>query len=204
MQYRVVVCSCLDANILVTAQCTNRSLSRLEREVLSSLHPHRQEVAAPPHWTHLLIDEVSHLTFSAGFTTWWIPLQAAQGSEPELMIPISVVDYITKTEKSQPEISTSLYTPQLVLCGDPNQCERLPNPREGLFLIFVDALVGPIVASDAARAAELDVSLLERLFESPLYSTHPKSEDESTTDYQRFNANVPCTNLVKVCGTALF
>lgn len=68
MKYRVVVCSCLDASILVAAQCTSHSLSRLEREVLSSLHPRRQQVDAPPHWTHLLIDEVSHLRFSARYT----------------------------------------------------------------------------------------------------------------------------------------
>lgn len=34
------------------------------------------------------------------------------------------------------------------------------------------SLVGPIVASDEARSAELEVSLLERLFERPLYSTY--------------------------------
>ena len=199
MQYRVVVCSCLDASILVTAQCTNRALSRLERKVQSSLHPRRQQVAAPPHWTHLLIDEVSDLSFSAGLTTRRIHLQAAQGSEPELMIPISVVDHITETDESYPDISTSLYIPQLVLCGDPNQCKQLSKPQKGLFLIFMDALVGPIVASDAARAAELDVSLLERLSERPLYSTHHKDKDESTADYQR--SDFPCTNLVKVCRT---
>jgi hypothetical protein len=59
MKYRVVVCSCLDASILVAAQCTNTSLARLEREILTSLHPHRKLETIPPHWTHLLIDEVS-------------------------------------------------------------------------------------------------------------------------------------------------
>lgn len=65
----------------------------------------------------------------------------------------------------------------------------------------MDALVGPIVASEAARAAELDVSLLERLFERPLYSGHRKDRDGSTTDYQI--SDIPFTNLVKVCGKAL-
>ena len=60
MQYRVVVCSCLDASILVTAQCTNRALMTMEEEATNILHPHRKKKhVAWPHWTHLLIDEVS-------------------------------------------------------------------------------------------------------------------------------------------------
>jgi hypothetical protein len=62
MRFRVVVCSCLDASILVTAQCTNSSLARLENDVVSALHPHRKLPIAP-HWTHLLIDEVSCYCF---------------------------------------------------------------------------------------------------------------------------------------------
>jgi hypothetical protein len=60
MQYRVVVCSCLDASILVGAQCTNRALMTMEEEVTNILHPHRKKKhVARPHWTHLLIDEVN-------------------------------------------------------------------------------------------------------------------------------------------------
>ena len=60
MQYRVVVCSCLDAGVLVGAQCTNRALMMMEEEVTNILHPHRKRKhVARPHWTHLLIDEVS-------------------------------------------------------------------------------------------------------------------------------------------------
>lgn len=63
MQYRVVVCSCLDASILVTAQCTNSKLMTMEEEVIASLHPNRkQKHVVQPHWTHLLIDEVSFLS----------------------------------------------------------------------------------------------------------------------------------------------
>jgi len=59
LQYRVVVCSCSDAGILLGAQCTNRSLMAMEREVATGFRPHRRSRAiSQPHWTHLLIDEV--------------------------------------------------------------------------------------------------------------------------------------------------
>jgi len=35
--------------------------------------------------------------------------------------------------------------------------------------------VGPIISSDEARTHELDMSLLERLFERPVYALHPKA-----------------------------
>ncbi|KIK57484.1 hypothetical protein GYMLUDRAFT_46067 [Collybiopsis luxurians FD-317 M1] len=148
MNYRVVVTSCLDANILVEALCTNAALCMLEEHTMTSLHPRRKiKHQIVPHWTHLIIDE------------------AAQGPEPELLVPISVV--VTKAElfgNNQPNGENSngttsynyhplLTTPQLVLCGDPHQ-------------------LGPIITSQEARTNELDVSLLERLIERPLYSEH--------------------------------
>ncbi|KAF8172752.1 P-loop containing nucleoside triphosphate hydrolase protein [Mycena galopus ATCC 62051] len=145
MRYRVVVCSCLDAGILVDAFCTNTALARLEADIVGSLHPRRQ-IKEPimPHWTHLLIDE------------------AAQAAEPELLIPISVVLPGTQGDlSSKPSTGLSFgsirpsITPQLVLCGDPNQ-------------------LGPTVTSDAARDAELDVSLLQRLFDRPVYASNPE------------------------------
>ncbi|KAJ7270752.1 P-loop containing nucleoside triphosphate hydrolase protein [Mycena haematopus] len=163
LRYRVVVCSCLDAGILVDAHCTNTALARLEADIVGSLHPRRQ-VKEPimPHWTHLLIDE------------------AAQAAEPELLIPISVVLPGTQGDlSSAPSTGLSFgsirpsITPQLVLCGDPNQ-------------------LGPTVTSDAARDAELDVSLLQRLFDRPVYATHPEKALLSTPS--RFR---PYTNLVK-------
>jgi hypothetical protein len=54
------------------------------------------------------------------------------------------------------------------------------------------SLVGPIVASDEARSAELEVSLLERLFERPLYSTYAPEESLSP------HRPLPYTKLVKV------
>ncbi|KAJ6524568.1 P-loop containing nucleoside triphosphate hydrolase protein [Mycena capillaripes] len=163
LRYRVVVCSCLDAGILVDAHCTNNALARLEADIVGSLHPRRQ-VKEPimPHWTHLLIDE------------------AAQAAEPELLIPISVVLPGTQGDPSSTSSSGLSFgsirpsiTPQLVLCGDPNQ-------------------LGPTVTSDAARDAELDVSLLQRLFDRPVYASHSEKALASTP--LRFR---PYTNLVK-------
>ncbi|KAJ3811569.1 P-loop containing nucleoside triphosphate hydrolase protein [Lentinula aff. lateritia] len=143
MSYKVVVASCLDANILVDAACTNTVLCGLEEHVVSSLHPHRKiKYQIVPHWTHLLIDE------------------AAQGSEPELLVPISVV--LPRHELSAPNRTTSFdyhwlsTVPQLILCGDINQ-------------------LGPIITSQQARTFELDVSLLERLFDRPLYAEHAEA-----------------------------
>ncbi|KAF8804411.1 P-loop containing nucleoside triphosphate hydrolase protein [Phlegmacium glaucopus] len=153
MHYRVVVCSCLDASILVGAQCTNRALMMMEEEVTNILHPHkRMKHVARPHWTHLLIDE------------------AAQGSEPELLIPISVLDAQIHDDND------NSFIPQLALCGDINQ-------------------LGPIVISEVARTAELEISLLERLFERPLYSNHTQIDQEVALYLCQHG--LPFTNLVK-------
>lgn len=134
MNYRVVVTSCLDANILVEALCTNTALYLLEEHAMGSIHPHRKiKHQVTPHWTHLIIDEVNISPNCCVFATKLLE-QAAQGSEPELLVPISVV--LTKAEffdnGQQRKISngTTSYsyprlsaTPQLVLCGDPHQCQ---------------------------------------------------------------------------------
>lgn len=118
MKYRVVVCSCVDANILTEAQCTNRTLMRLEDEIMGSIHPHSTaRTPAKPHWTHLLIDEVSVPVSKKGVLTWtWCAMQAAQGSEPELCIPINVVTIDAPGPSTMP-MSESMQ-PQLILCGD--------------------------------------------------------------------------------------
>ncbi|RDB23524.1 RNA helicase Mov10l1 [Hypsizygus marmoreus] len=164
MNYRVVVCSCLDAGILAAAQCSNTALVRLEQEIAEALHPRR--LAKPrisPHWTHLLIDE------------------AAQGSEPELLIPISVVFTQLSAPEPAEDWSTPMFAPQMVLCGDPQQ-------------------LGPIVTSEKARSGELDVSLLERLFERPLYAEHAQARSKMGPQQHsplRPFQFTPFTNLVK-------
>jgi hypothetical protein len=67
-------------------------------------------------------------------------------------------------------------------------------------LTYLRMLVGPIVTSEAARSAELDVSLLERLFERPLYAEYPQMRSMVFTNSPGCqNANfTPFTNLVKV------
>ncbi|PBK71878.1 P-loop containing nucleoside triphosphate hydrolase protein [Armillaria solidipes] len=135
MRYKVVVTSCLDAGILTGARCTNSMLGMLEHSVVKVIHPTLVS-SIKPHWSHLLIDE------------------AAQGSEPELLVPISVVlPFSDSEDKTSHKDSV---TPQLVLCGDPNQ-------------------LGPIIFSDHCRSNNLDISLLERLFECPLYTNEQSS-----------------------------
>lgn len=102
MRFRVVVCSCRDADILVQARCTNRDLGRWEKSVVDSLRgvaedsPDFVEVGESVrlHWSALLVDE------------------AAQGMEPEIVIPLSVV--------APPEEASS-DKPIVVMVGDQRQ-----------------------------------------------------------------------------------
>jgi len=59
--------------------------------------------------------------------------------------------------------------------------------------------------ADTARDAELDISLLERLFDRPLYADHAQARsriyhNSSVMGRARASPLVPFTNLVKVCG----
>ena len=91
----------MDASILMKARCVNSFFGILEDLTLNALHPTRGRTVQP-HWTHLIIDE------------------AAQGSEPELLVPISVVLPFVPPGP-MPSDSPPVEIPQLVLCGDPNQ-----------------------------------------------------------------------------------
>ena len=68
-------------------------------------------------------------------------------------------------------------------------------------LTYSKKKVGPIVVSDVARSAELEVSLLERLFERPLYSSYANilNGQEAVASYLSQRVGLPFTNLVKVC-----
>lgn len=102
MRFRVIVCSCRDAGILVEARCTNRDLGRWEKSVVDSLRGIAEdsaefvELGEPVrlHWSALLLDE------------------AAQGMEPDVAIPLSVV---------APPEDVSDDRPIVVMAGDQKQ-----------------------------------------------------------------------------------
>ncbi len=61
LNYRVVVSTCLDADILNKANLNNWSTMGMEAELRRKLHPRLfEEDRVLPHWTHLIIDEVSY------------------------------------------------------------------------------------------------------------------------------------------------
>lgn len=122
--------SCLDTDILVEGRLTNAELLRAELNLSRKLHP-KLPFTGRYHWTHLLVDE------------------AGQASEPETLIPISVM---MPNENAPPTVTL----PKVVLCGDINQ---LPA----------------IVSSAKARDAGLDDSMMDRLSRLELYDHRRKS-----------------------------
>ncbi|KAK9370282.1 P-loop containing nucleoside triphosphate hydrolase protein [Lipomyces kononenkoae] len=123
MSYQIVVCSCKDANILNEAQCSNKSLAKIERYMMEAFGHSERSL----HWTALLIDE------------------AGQATEPETLIPLTVV---------VPDMSYIDEKPIVVMAGDHRQ-------------------LGARTASRNDKVSELDVSLFERLMERPCYAEHP-------------------------------
>lgn len=108
MKYRVVVTNCQDAGMLVNGRVTNGEMMRAQRDLYKSLYPHSQRIPPPlhPHWTHLLVDE------------------AAQASEPEVLIPMEVVlPWIDFGSRG----SDGTRDPVVVLCGDVHQRESWPR-----------------------------------------------------------------------------
>lgn len=96
MAYKVVVTTCRDAAMLVSARLTNKDLFALEHGVTAALHHGKVSRKLMLHWGALLIDE------------------AAQATEPEAAIPISVVD--------PPEVMEAIASrPILVMAGDQMQ-----------------------------------------------------------------------------------
>ncbi|KAK4687921.1 hypothetical protein P7C73_g2188, partial [Tremellales sp. Uapishka_1] len=176
LRYKVVVCACVDASILVHARATNSEMMRAELELWDRLHPRggrtSQQREIAPHWTHLVIDE------------------AGQGSEPELLIPMSIVLPYPLGDNIRTE------DPLLVLCGDIHQCTLLLLPALSIYSYKIT--VGPIIPSEAARDGELDISLLERLFMRGVYADHPSARGSRSARWvngERYRP--PFTNLVK-------
>ncbi|KAF8298246.1 P-loop containing nucleoside triphosphate hydrolase protein [Clavulina sp. PMI_390] len=137
----VIVTSCVDASLLFSARCTNAALSILEDHFTSHLHSNAHTPPPPfptrQHFGFLLIDE------------------AAQASEMELCIPLSVVAPApTFYRTGQPIPAADL--PHVTICGDTKQ-------------------LGPRIESADCRNHDMDVSLLERLFERDVYKNSPFS-----------------------------
>lgn len=81
--------------------------------------------------------------------------EAAQASEPEIAPALSVVCPDRDSVLTKPEHAIRRW-PQLVLCGDHHQ-------------------LSAFITSHEARTLELDLSLIQRLFERPLYKDHPRA-----------------------------
>lgn len=97
--------------------------------------------------------------------------EAAQSSEAEICIPLSVV---------LPHISypaaASMSRPHVTICGDWKQ-------------------LGPRIEGEQCRNSDMDVSLLERLFDRKLYKDSPFSREHPGHIIQP--ASTPFCNLVK-------
>lgn len=105
MTYKIVVCSCRDASMLMYGRMTNTDLYSVEYGLRSRIHPFEPK---PPevklHWDALLIDE------------------AAQSKEPEALVPLYVV-------APPPESPQLAFTPLVVMAGDEHQLgPRTANP----------------------------------------------------------------------------
>lgn len=132
MAYKIVITTCQAADILVQARLTNKDLASLERTVESIIHPHLgqhnySKWSPTLHWAALLIDE------------------AAQATEPEILITLSVLAPPTSSDTSS--------RPIFALAGDHHQL----SPRTH------------------NKSSTLHVSLFERLSSLPVYARHPLS-----------------------------
>ena len=122
----VIVCTCYDAHLLFLAGLTNSTLRR-RRETLKSDTERRLKESGlelcgtiegcnTPHFTHLFIDE------------------AAQATEPECLIPLSVVV----------DDDSDAMKAEIALCGDPRQlgpCIYSPDAIEGLQRSLLERLL---------------------------------------------------------------
>ncbi|KAL8927036.1 MAG: hypothetical protein Q9208_002581 [Pyrenodesmia sp. 3 TL-2023] len=132
MACKIVISTCRTADILVQARVTNSDLVTLENTTADILHPqlaskrHKERINHL-HWSALVVDE------------------AAQATEPEILIPISVV-------------------------SPPTSCDSEPNP---IFVMAGDQhQLGPRIYN---RETTLSISLFERQSNRSMYASHPLS-----------------------------
>ena len=103
MAFKIVVCKATDAAMLVEARMTNRDLHKLQTEICGSFTGKPKAdlaMESPLHWTGLLFDE------------------AAQGIEPETVIPLTVI---------MPPARYTSTMPFFALAGDQKQLVGLLN-----------------------------------------------------------------------------
>jgi len=127
MAYKIVIATCQGADALVQSRATNCDLVSLQTKMARAMHlePEAADKPAPPHWAALIIDE------------------AAQGTEPEILIPLTVVAPSVYYPCTQ--------SPVFVMAGDQHQLN----------------------ARTYDSATTLNISLFERLANTPVYATHP-------------------------------
>ncbi|KAL8936104.1 MAG: hypothetical protein Q9211_004349 [Gyalolechia sp. 1 TL-2023] len=130
MACKIVIATCRSTDNLVQARVTNRDLVTLENTMSDMLNPQlatRRRAARTNHlhWMALLVDE------------------AAQATEPEILIALSVV--------APPTSCSSEPSPVFVMAGDQHQ-------------------LGPRIYNDSTT---LGISLFERLSNRSIYASHP-------------------------------
>ena len=161
MSFKVVVTTCRDADLLVQAGLTNVALDNLlmglNSTMLQDAHqPDQQHL----HWTGLLLDE------------------AAQAMEPEVLIPLNVVNpgagQMNRTISERRNCR-----PLFVMAGDEFQL----GPRLSL-----------------KNENPLECSLFERLFQRPFYAAHPLARTSGIRALKASMLPIPrpaFTNLVR-------
>ncbi|KAL8808088.1 MAG: hypothetical protein Q9200_004430 [Gallowayella weberi] len=132
MACKVVIATCRATDILVQARTTNSDLVILETNTLDMLNPQlarkrRMTRNVSLHWTALLVDE------------------AAQATEPEMLIPISVA-------------------------APPTSCDTKPNPI--LVMAGDQYQLGPRIYD---KSTTLRISLFERLSNRTIFASHPQA-----------------------------
>ena len=132
MSCKIIVATCRAADVLVQARVTNSDLVALEKNTMDMLYPQlaakrRKAQNTHLHWIALIVDE------------------AAQATEPEMLIPISVV--------APPTTSSTKPNPILVLAGDQYQ-------------------LGPRIYNTFTT---LRISLFERLSNERIFAGHPQA-----------------------------
>lgn len=168
MSYQIVVTSCRDANMLLAAGLSNDNLTSITSSLLRTIAPNAVPRSPPLHWTALLLDE------------------AAQATEPEALIPITVVQ--------PPKLIPTFNVPQVVMAGDEYQL----GPR----LVSTIILSSPddVYTNSSFPTPQLDKSLFQRLFETRLYSAHPLSRAHGLRPLSRSMLPIirpPFANLIR-------